>query len=221
MATLAAQFLVTWLILQAYKITGGADGLSVPRPIIGRMTLMSNKSYYYLVATVTCLVTFFAYNLARTKTGRAFVAVRDNDLAAEVMGICLWKTKLVAFFVGCIFAGWGGALLVHYYRFASPEQFTLMDSIMYLGMLIVGGMGSTLGPIFGAAFFKLVEECNMIIVSILAKWFPAAAPQLPASIGLIGYALIVGLFLVFEPRGLAHRWTIVKNYYRLWPFSYW
>jgi len=217
MATIAAHFIIMWTILQLYNVTGGADGLSVPRPEIGGFVFKSKSSYFYLVMTIACLATFLAKNIVRTRAGRAFIAIRDNDLAAEVMGINLWRYKLLAFFIGCVFAGVAGSLLVHYIAFASVDQFPFMNSVWYLGMLIVGGMGSTAGAIFGAVFLKLLDELVTIVGPILSA---IVAPQAAASLGLIMRGLVIIIFLIFEPRGLAHRWGMVKAYYRLWPFSY-
>lgn len=217
MATIAAYFIIMWVILQLYNVTGGADGLAVPRPEIGGMVLKSKSSYFYLVMSIACLATFLAKNLVRTRAGRAFIAIRDNDLAAEVMGVNLWSYKLLAFFIGCVFAGVAGSLLVHYIAFASVDQFPFMNSVWYLGMLIVGGMGSTTGAIFGAVSLKLLDELVTIVGPILSA---AVAPQAAASLSLIMRGLVIILFLIFEPRGLAHRWELVKAYYRLWPFSH-
>jgi len=217
MATIAAHFIIMWVILQLYSITGGADGLAVPRPEIGGFVLKSKSSYFYLVMIITCLATLLAKNLVRTRAGRAFIAVRDNDLAAEVMGVNLWSYKLLAFFIGCVYAGVAGSLLVHYIAFASVDQFPFMNSVWYLGMLIVGGMGSTMGAIFGAVSLKLLDEIVTIVGPILSA---VVAPQAAASLSLIMRGLVIILFLIFEPRGLAHRWGMVKAYYRLWPFSH-
>jgi branched-chain amino acid transport system permease protein len=217
MATIAAQFIIIWLILQLYTVTGGPNGLSVPRPAIGSFVFKSKASYFYLVMVIACLGTYFAKNIVRTRVGRAFIAIRDNDLAAEVMGVNLWAYKLTAFFIGCVYAGVAGSLLVHYYAFASTEQFPFMNSVWYLGMLIVGGMGSTLGAIFGAVFLKLLDELVTIVGPVLSA---AVAPQAAASLSLIMRGLVIIVFLIFEPRGLAHRWEIVKTYYRRWPFTY-
>jgi branched-chain amino acid transport system permease protein len=217
MATIAAQFIIIWLILQLYGITGGTDGLAAPRLKIAGLVLKSKSSYFYLVMIITCLATFAAKNIVRTRAGRAFIAIRDNELAAEVMGINLWTYKLLAFFIGCAFAGLAGALLVHYYAFACIDQFTFMNSVWYLGMLIVGGMGSTAGAIFGAVSLKLLDEVVTIVGPILSA---AVAPQAAASLGLIMRGLVIIVFLIFEPRGLAHRWEMIKTYFRLWPFSY-
>jgi len=220
MATIAAHFIIIWTILQLYSVTGGADGLAVPRPEIGGFVLKSKSSYFYLVMIIACLATFLAKNIVRTRAGRAFIAIRDNDLAAEVMGVNLWSYKLQAFFIGCVFAGVAGSLLVHYTAFTSVDHFPFMNSVWYLGMLIVGGMGSTAGAIFGAVSLKLLDELVTIVGPMLATIFPAVAAQAAASLSLILRGLVIILFLIFEPRGLAHRWEIIKSYYRRWPFSY-
>lgn len=217
MATVAAHFIIIWVILQLYGITGGADGLSVPRPEIGGLLIKSKASYFYLVMIITCLAIYLAKNITRTRAGRAFVAIRDNDLAAEVMGVNLWIYKLTAFFIGCVFAGVAGALLAHYFAFISTDSFPFMNSVWYLGMLIVGGMGSITGVIFGTVFLKLLDELVTIFGPTLAAIFPAIAAQAAASLGLIMRGLIIIIFLIFEPRGLAHRWELIKSYYRRWP----
>jgi branched-chain amino acid transport system permease protein len=216
MATIAAHFIIIWLILQLQDITGGADGLAVPKPKIGSLVLRSKTNYFYLVMTFTALATLLAKNIVRTRAGRAFVAIRDNDLAAEVMGISLWSYKLQAFFIGCVYAGVAGALLVHYYGFASVDQFPFMDSVWYLGMLIVGGSHVT-GPILGAISLKLLDELVTLVGPVLSA---AIAAQAAAAMGLITRGLVIILFLIFEPRGLDHRWGMVKAYFRLWPFSH-
>jgi branched-chain amino acid transport system permease protein len=217
MATIAAHFIIIWTIIQLRSITGGPDGLSVPKPAIGSIVLSSKANYFYLVMVITCLATLLAKNIVRTRAGRAFIAIRDNDLAAEVMGISLWSYKLQAFFIGCVYAGVAGSLLIHYFSFASTDQFPFMDSVWYLGMLIVGGMGSTTGAIFGAIALKLLDELVTMVGPILSA---AVAPQAAASLALISHGLIIIIFLIFEPRGLHHRWEMIKAYFRLWPFSH-
>jgi len=217
MATVAAHFIIIWVILQLYGVTGGADGMAVPRPEIGGFVFKSKSSYFYLVMVLACLGTFLAKNIVRTRAGRAFIAIRDNELAAEVMGVNLWAYKLQAFFIGCVYAGVAGSLLVHYVAFATTDQFPFMNSVWYLGMLIVGGMGSTAGAIFGAVSLKLLDELVTVVGPALAA---TVSPQAASSLGLIMRGLVILLFLIFEPRGLAHRWQMVKAYYRLWPFSH-
>ena len=217
MATIAAHFIIIWLILQLRSTTGGADGMSVPRVALGSFVFKSKSSYYYLVMILACLATFVAINIVRTRAGRAFIAIRDNEVAAEVMGINLWGYKLLAFFIGCVYAGVAGSLLVHYYAFASPTQFPFIDSVWFLGMLIVGGMGSTTGAILGTVSLRLLDELVTIVGPILSA---VVAAQAAASLGLIMRGLILIIFLIFEPRGLAHQWEKIKAYFKQWPFSY-
>jgi len=217
MATIAAHFIIIWVILQLRNVTGGADGMAVPRAEIAGFVFKSKASYFYLVMIIACLATFLSKNIVRTRVGRAFIAIRDNDLAAEVMGVNLWAYKLVAFFIGCVYAGLAGSLLVHYFAFASPTQFPFMDSVWYLGMLIVGGMGSTAGAIFGAVALKLLDELVTIVGPILST---VVAAQAAASLALITRGLVIIIFLIFEPRGLVHRWEMIRAYFRLWPFSH-
>lgn len=216
MATIAAHFIIIWLIIHLRSITGGPDGMPVPKPQIGSFVFNTKASYYYLVMVIGCLATYAAVNITRTRAGRAFIAIRDNDLAAEVMGVNLWVYKLQAFFIGCLYAGVAGSLLVHYFGFASIDQFPFIDSVWYLGMLIVGGMGSIEGAILGAVSLKLLDELVTIIGPVLSA---AVAAQAAASLALIARGLVIILFLIFEPRGLAHLWLSVKTYFRVWPFS--
>lgn len=216
MATIAAHFIIIWSIIQLRGLTGGPDGMPVPKPAIGSFVFNSKGSYFYLVMVVGCLAAYAAVNITRTRAGRAFVAIRDNDLAAEVMGVNLWTYKLEAFFIGCVYAGVAGSLLVHYYGFASVDQFPFMDSVWYLGMLIVGGMGSIPGAVLGAIFLKLLDEFVTVMGPVLSA---AVAAQAAASLALVTRGLVIILFLIFEPRGLSHLWGIIETYWRLWPFS--
>jgi branched-chain amino acid transport system permease protein len=219
MATVAAQFIVIWVILQLYSITGGPNGLPVPRPEIAGMVLKSKASYFYLVMIFAILATIVANNLVRTRVGRAFIAIRDNDLAAEVMGIHVFGYKLLAFFIGCVFAGVAGSLLVHYVTYAFPAQFPFLDSVWYLGMLIVGGMGSISGGVFGVIALKLLDYAVTLAGPASSDIFPALSGPAGAALGLFIRGLVIILFVIYESRGLIHRWELVKAYFRLWPFS--
>jgi len=172
-----------------------------------------------MILVITALVVFLAKNLARTRVGRAFVAIRDNDLAAEVMGINLFRYKLVAFFVGCFLAGIAGSLLAHWIGFMNAENFTLMDSILYIGIIIIGGLGTTLGPILGAIFIRMLQQGITFIAPVLESTFALPA-GFTTGIGPMVFGLAIILFLILEPRGLARRWQLFRASYRLWPFSY-
>ena len=221
LATLAAHFIIMYVIVIPYpEVTGGSNMLSVPAATLGSIAFTSEKSCYYLIMVVAVLVTIFVKNLARMNVGRAFVAIRDNDLAAEAMGINVFRYKLLAFFVGCFLAGIAGSLWAHYCRVISPDDFTLMKAVWLVGMLIVGGLGSTLGAIMGVVFIQVLNELAMTAGPMLVKALPALGMNACAALVAMAFGVVVILFLVFEPRGLAHRWEILKSSYRLWPFSY-
>ncbi len=219
-STIAAQFIITWVISHWSSLTGGFNGMSVPPASIGGLVFSSPTGQFYLILVVTIICVFLAKNMMRTRVGRAFIAIRDNDLAAEVMGINLFRYKLLAFFIGCFFAGISGSLLAHWTGFISAENFTFMDSILYIGMIIIGGLGTSLGPIAGVMFIRLLD----VLVTKLSPALRAAFPILPSAfttgIAPMLFGLAIILFLIFEPRGLAHRWQLFKAAYRLWPFSY-
>jgi branched-chain amino acid transport system permease protein len=219
-STIAAQLILLWVINHWTDMTGGFNGMSVLYASIGGFTFRSEGSQFYLIMVITTVAVFLAKNMARTRVGRAFIAIRDNDLAAEVMGINLFRYKLLAFFIGCFFAGIAGSLLAHWMRFINTESFTFASSILYIGMIIIGGLGTTLGPILGVIFIRLLE----VGVTQLSPALEVAFPNLPsgftAGISPMLFGLVIILFLIFEPRGLAHRWALFKSAYRLWPFSY-
>ena len=217
-ATIAAQIIIIWVISNL-EVTGGFLGLSVPRAEIFGITFRSQQSLFFLIMTVTALVIFLAKNLARTRIGRAFVAIRDNDLAAEVMGINLFRYKLIAFFAGCFLAGIAGSLTAHWIGFVSVEHFSISDSILYVGMIIIGGAGTTLGPILGAVAIRMLQQGVTLISPTLESAIPGAPSGFTAGLGPLIFGIVIVLFLVLEPRGLAHRWNLFKASYRLWPFS--
>ena len=218
--TLGAQFIIMWVIMHLPSITGGVRSLDVPPPTIFGWAIETDHSYYYLAMFMAVLATYLVKNITRTGIGRAFVAVRDNDLAAEGMGIGLFYYKMLAFFLGCFLAGISGSIYAHYLQTINIEYFTLMDSIWYLAMLIVGGLGQTLGAIFGVIFIVILRELVMKVAPIISKALPLLGVEFGAAMGLFVMGLVIMLFLVFEPRGLAHRWEIIKTKFRLYPFPY-
>lgn len=219
-STIAAQFIIIWVINHWTGVTGGFTGIRVPPASIGGITFVSQASQFYLIMAITALTVFFAKNLARTRVGRAFVAIRDNDLAAKVMGINLFYYKLLAFFIGCFFAGIAGSLMAHWIGFMNAEQFSLMESILYIGMIIIGGLGTALGPILGVIFIRLMQQGMIFVAPTIEAAFPALPAGFATGIAPMLFGLIIILFLILEPRGIAHRWMLFKAAYRLWPFSY-
>ncbi len=219
-STIAAQLIILWVINHWTPVTGGFNGMSVPYMSIGGLQLRSESSQFYFIMIVTIATVFLAKNIVRTRVGRAFIAIRDNDLAAEVMGINLFRYKLLAFFIGCFFAGIAGSLLAHWSRYVSTENFTFANSILYVGMIIIGGLGTSLGSILGAGFIRLLDFTVTHISPALQTAFPHWPGAFTTGISPLLFGLVIILFLIFEPRGLAHRWQLFKSAYRLWPFSY-
>jgi branched-chain amino acid transport system permease protein len=196
-------------------------GIKVPQPSIGGFVFSSEASKFYLIMTVAALCIWLATNMARTRVGRAFVAIRDNDLAAEVMGINIFYYKMLAFFIGCFLAGIAGSLLAHWVGFMSAEHFSLAESILYVGMIIIGGLGTIVGPILGVIFIRLLQQVLTIqVVPFLESSLTFLPTGFATGIAPMMFGLIIVLFLIFEPRGIAHRWLLLKAAYRLWPFSY-
>jgi len=218
-ATIASQFIIIWVI-NHLEITGGFTGIAVPYASIGSFVFKTEASQFYLIMVIAVMCTFFAKNLARTRIGRAFVAIRDNDLAAEVMGVNLFYYKLLAFFIGCFLAGIAGSLLAHWIGFMNAEQFSIGESILYIGMIIIGGMGTALGPILGVILIRLLQQGIMFVAPTLEAALPALPAGFATGIAPMIFGVIICLFLILEPRGLAHRWMLFKAAYRLWPFSY-
>jgi branched-chain amino acid transport system permease protein len=218
--TIAAYFIIIWVINHWTSVTGGFNGTSVPYASIGGLVFSSNFSQFYLIMGITVLVVFFARNLARTRTGRAFIAIRDNDLAAEVMGVNLFYYKMLAFFIGCFLAGIAGSLLAHSVGSITTDSFPFMDSILFVGMIIIGGLGTTLGPILGATVIRLLGVGVLFLSPALKSWLTMLPSGFTTGLAPALFGLVIILFLILEPRGIAHRWNLFKASYRLWPFSY-
>jgi len=217
-ATLAIHFVLMWLMLHL-DFLGANRGLRCPSASIGSFVFDSDETMYYLIFSVMVIMTFGARNLVRSRIGRTFVAIRDNDLAAEVMGVNLYYYKLLAFFISCFYAGIAGSLMAHQNLIIHPEQFSLLKAIEYVGMIIIGGMGSIPGVFFGVIFLVGLNEIVMSLTPVLAGWMPWLGMAPTASLGVIAFGLVLALFLIFEPRGVAHRWEIFKASYRLYPFA--
>lgn len=221
-ATLAAQFLITWTIQHVRWISGGVFAtINTPTVRVGGLVLDTAVRQYYLALAVVALLTVFGMNLTRSRVGRAWMAIRDRDVAAEIIGIRLLTYKVLAFVVSAFYAGLAGALVVFcWYGSANIEEFDLVNSVRILGMIIIGGMGSVLGSFLGAGFVVLLP----ILISVTVHRFGAlgggAASGLISSLEDLIFGTMIVLFLVVEPLGLARLWRTIKDYLRLWPFPY-
>jgi branched-chain amino acid transport system permease protein len=222
-ATLAAQYILQDFFARAQWFTGGVAGTPAkPFEVFG-VAFDGDESYFYVVLAYVVLTFILAANLMRTRDGRALVAVRDHYLSAEMMGINLTKYRTLSFGISSFFAGIGGALYAHYLGFVSVEGFTILFSIQFLGMIIIGGLGSIMGTLMGTAFMTLLPEGMEALTQMLS------GTKLDEMLGLkenvsylreMAIGMVIILFLMFEPDGLAHRWRQIKAYWKLYPFSY-
>jgi branched-chain amino acid transport system permease protein len=221
-ATLASQQIIEFVIRRWGWLTEDAGYIDVMRlELFGwKVERTSFEQQWYAVLAVLAVVSaVLARNLFRTGLGRSFMAVRDQDIAAEAIGINLTRAKLTAFAVSSGFVGLAGALTAHYTEIVSWERFTLNVSILYLAMIIVGGLGSIAGAVYGAVFITLLP---VLIRTAAENWgdsAPFLSEQLPAVQNAV-FGLVIILFLIFEPRGLDRIWQRIKEYFRFWPFRY-
>lgn len=232
MTTMAAQFITVDFIITQYvsQVGGRGSYFSIPPGTIkiGPWVIDNDIKYYYLVAVLIILCTFIMANLLRSKIGRAWIAIRDNDIAAEALGVNIVLYKLLAFFVAGAFGGIAGAYWITNLFFVSPEHFQFGWSLWLVGVILIGGAGSIYGTIYGALFMTLIPEALKALILFLtgSPYVLGLMPFLPLLLekflyvkeAAFGMAII--LFLIFEPNGLSYRWWQVKNYFNLWPFSY-
>lgn len=222
MSTIAAQFIVIWALRDSglKEWTGGHSGIDVPHLVMFGQRI-GYVGFWWLTLALVVVAIFLTKNIQRTSAGRRFIAVRDNDLAAEVMGINLFRTKMLAFFIGCSLAGVAGWMLAYFFGRIQVDVFSFQMSLEFLGMIIIGGMGSTTGAIFGVTALRLVDKVTTDYLNpAISDWFPGLAVNVGHSMTLIIFAAVVMFFLMVEPRGLYHRFRRIVLYYRLHPFAY-
>lgn len=215
-ATIAAGVLAHFVFGHFTSVTGGSAGLTVKPASVFGVDLDNSFRFYWLVMPVTALLLLGAANLFRTRIGRAFIAIRDRDISAEVLGIPLLRYKLLSFAISSFYAGVAGGLFAYFFRAITPESFPLVMSIFFLAAVIVGGMGSVLGGILGAVFMTLVPE----VLKLVMGWLPLSGNTLMylSPVRTIVFGALIILFLVFEPLGLAEVWRRVRRAFHLWPF---
>ena len=214
-ATIAASFIAHFLFANM-ALTGGTAGITVPPATLFGTALDTSFRLYWVIVPVTLLMLLGAANLFRTRVGRAFIAIRDRDISAEVLGIPLLRYKLLSFGLSSFYAGVAGGLWAYFFRVVTPESFPLLMSIFFLAAIIVGGMGTILGAVLGAVFMTMVPELLKLVVDLLPGGSELTVFLSPVRTVIFG-ALIIG-FLVFEPQGLAEVWRRIRRFFHLWPF---
>ncbi len=222
-ATLAGQLIIEWTINHVTFISGGVQAsIEVARPRIGPYVLSSQRAMYYFLLAFVVIAIVGTMNLVRSRIGRAFVAIRDQDIAAEIIGINIFRYKLLAFAISSFYAGVTGVLYTYFLGIANYEQFQIGVSIDYLAMIIIGGLGSVLGSIFGAMFVTLLPILIRYAMEALSGVFFSQAVMLnliPA-LRLTLFGVLIIVFLIVEPEGLNRLWRNIRSYFRIWPFAY-
>ncbi len=220
-ATLAGQFIIEYILVHWDSLTKGTMGIMLPAASLFGFEVNTDLRFFYVIFVSLTCVTLVASNLMRTRYGRAFIAIRDNDRAAEGMGIPIFFYKLLSFGISSFYAGFAGALWAYYMRAISTEPFTLGLSVEYIAMVIIGGLGSIPGSIFGAVFITGLNESLRFVTDAMMN-FPALSGfgLNMASLREFAFGLAIVLFILIEPKGLAEVWRIIRSTFRLWPFSY-
>lgn len=223
LTSMAAQFIIVDFIITQYvsQIGGRGQAFSLPPGTIkfGPWVIDSDLKVYYLMILLCIFCIVGLANIIRSRVGRAWVAIRDNDISAAVMGINVVKYKLLAFFYAGFIGGIAGSFWISNLAAISPEHFPWSWSLWLVGVILIGGVGSIHGTIFGALFMVLVMEGLQLLVLPLADIYPKLLMDF-LFIKEAAFGLAICLFLIFEPNGLAYRWWQSKNYFNLWPFSY-
>lgn len=211
-ATLAFAVIVEQVLSHWVSVTGGFRGMAVAEPEVLGLDLGQPRWFYYLCLGVLAACVLGAMNLLRSPTGRAMVAVRDSETSAQSMGIHINRTKGIAFAVSAAFTGLAGGLFAHRIGYLAPDAFTLLTSIQLLLMVVVGGLGSLHGVVFGAIFIGMLPQG----IAIFRDVVPPAVAQLPGlEPGIFG--LILVLFLIYEPLGIYGRWLKIRLYFEEFP----
>ena len=212
-ATLAFGFIVEEVFARWESVTGGNAGMHVKSPEVFGWKLESDAEFYYLCLLLCVLATLGVLNLLRSPTGRAFVAIRDSEISAQSMGINLAYYKGLAFAISAALAGVAGALYAHKMRFLSPEQFSLIQSVDLLLLVVVGGLGFVHGAFLGAIFLITMPQ----LIAIGKDWLPPAIGQAAGLQGVV-YGVVLVAFVLFEPMGLYGRWLKIRTWFQLFPF---
>jgi branched-chain amino acid transport system permease protein len=211
-ATLAFSQIVEQVVVRWESVTRGFQGMAVPAPDLFGHPLARAWEFYYLCLAMLVLVVLGAINLIRSPTGRAMVAIRDSEISAQSLGVNLVRYKTIAFGLSAFITGLAGALLGHKLKFISPDAFNILLSIQLLLMVVVGGLGSIHGAIYGAIFVGGLPQA----IALGRDYLPAAIAKTPGlEPGLFGLVMI--LIVLFEPLGIYGRWLKIKAYFDLFP----
>lgn len=205
-ATLGFGVAVPQVLLKWETVSGGFDGLKPSAPLLFGYKLSFEEDYYYIVLFCLVLMIWLAYNLVHSRTGRAFIAVRDSEIAAQAMGIDLTRYKTLAFAISACYAGVAGSLYAHLVRFIGATDFHLGMSVNYLTMIVVGGLVSIPGFVAGAAFITALPH----VINSVSRSFPASLKMVAQNLPQVLTGLILILVVLYLPQGLVQLWSRIK-----------
>src|SRR5262247_2145399 len=216
LGTLALHHVVLYVCGELQNHWAANTGVSIPPPRVGGFTLKGTIAWYYALTAVAALVLILSVNLQRSRAGRAWMAIRDREIAAESVGIDVARYKVLAFVWSSALTSVAGALFAYQRAFVSVEAFGFFLAVEYIAMVIIGGLGSALGAVLGAAFVTLLPYVIDAVVGRLQLPGGTEYYLFPAKFGAFG--LLMAAFLIFEPEGLVGIWRRVLNWFFLWPF---
>jgi branched-chain amino acid transport system permease protein len=219
-ATLAFQFVIEYLLIHWDNLTRGIRGIELPTPHVIGISLEKNQSYFLFLFVLAVLLMWGAKNITRSKIGRAFIAIRDNDVSAEIIGISIFRYKLLSFAISSFYAGIAGALYASMLRTAIPGDYIFISSIIFLAMVLVGGLGRLVGTIFGVIFVTLVPVLLDLGVSFLSRVYDPNVTIYLGPVKELVFGGLIILFIIFEPEGLVGIWIRIRDYFKIWPLPY-
>jgi len=219
-ATLAFQFVIEYMIIHWDHLTRGIRGIELPTPHFLGMSLEKNQAYFLFLFVLVTILMWGAKNITRSKIGRAFIAIRDNDVSAEIIGISIFRYKLLSFAVSSFYAGIAGALYATMLRTAIPQDYIFVHSIIFLAMVLVGGLGRLVGTVFGVIFVTLVPVLLDLGVSYLSRVYDPNVTIYLGPVKELVFGGLIILFIIFEPDGLVGIWIRIRDYFKIWPLPY-
>lgn len=200
-ATMASQLLLEWIFKNFKSFTGGVSGKYISSPHIFGVSLGTSSHFYVFALLMVLFFIFCTHNLFKSRTGRAFIAIRDREMAAEIIGISTFRYKLLSFAISSFYAGVAGAILACYLTISTPESYSLSSSIQYIAMVIIGGAGTIAGAVYGAIFVTILPQGLELFIDAVGKSLPFTVSLAPLRDAVFG--LLIILFLIFQPKGIA------------------
>ena len=216
LTTMGFGFIARRLIIALRAWTEGSAGLEVSKPVLFGFTFANDWDNYFLIYAFVILVIVLSRRVVQSKVGRALMAIRDSERAAEAAGVDLTRYKLFAFFISAVLAGLAGGLFAHTMRFISTDHFDILLSIYFVIMGLVGGLGSIYGAVLGTVFIVLLD---FLFIPLFKDWLALFFSIEVADIQSLIFGLIMFLFIIFQPMGLYGMWLKLRIYWKLFPFN--